>query len=495
MSQSRQFGAPSGGRSPRSEKNAGGGGGGGESGFAFPVDTIARASASRLVDLNATAFPDGTLVFVRSVRDFFVLHKTSTLTSDDITIADAIGGGRWLRKFTPSVRWLSQAAWYIDPAAVDDEGDGSVGDPLQTHAELGRRAICQGREVKQTTVVTIVSTLPADDPVEIDVKLPVPGTYLHYYGTPFQLRTGTLTAATSLISGTALPTVTDAIGGSFAAQIGKRIRLTSGAPAGARAWLVRDEGGDTASTSAFFQQDTTSSPIESFPTLVNPAAEAFVIEELPFIVLARVKASQAPTLSSRTPVIFEDLGIGGSTDVVNLCTHMDSSLFVGCDVFAQSFDDAIGTYSGCRFAGASRWFNSLILHAAGAVMGSGYSAIDSAVNLTLETTAVGTSLISALSAASRWVVSDASGFDAAGGADGVALGPGEHCEVTGLLWGTGNAGYGIRASGGILWYGAATRPTITGALGDTRIGGIDKIYAALPFFNAANSSGVVDTPI
>jgi hypothetical protein len=492
MGTPRTFGAPGGGRTPRSDPG-GGNGGGGESGFAFPVDTIARASASRLVDLDATLFPDGTLVFVRSVCDFFVLHKTSALTSDDITIADAIGGGRWLRKFTPSVRWLAQAAWFIDPAAADDEGDGSAGDPLQTHAELGRRAICQGREIKQTTTVTIVSTLPDDDPVEVDVKMPVPGTYLHYFGTPTTVRSGTFDGATSLISGTALPTVTDGVGGSFGAQIGKRLRMTSGPITGARAWLVRDDGGSTASTSAFFQQDTTSSPIESFPTLVDPDTDDYVVEDLPFIMLARVKATQAP-VASRTPVIFEDLGVGGSTDVANLCTHMDSSLFVGCDVFSQVFDDAFGFYSGCRIAGNAQWFRSTASLAASAIMGSGYATLESFVELRNETTAVGTPLVPANSAESNYSVSDASGHDAGGGADGVNLGPGERCEVSGLLWGTGNAGYGIRARGGILWYGAATQPTITGTLGDTRIGGIDKVYAAIPFFNSSNNSGVVDTP-
>lgn len=491
MGQARTFGAPSGGRTPRQDPVNGGNGPSPLSCCITPVDTIARASASRLVDVAAGILPDGVSVFVRSVRDFFVLDKTSALPDDGITVADAVGGGQWLRRLGPSIRWLSQAAWFIDPAAADDEGTGLVGDPLQTHAELGRRAVCQGKAIKQTTGVTIVSSLPVTDPVEIDVKMPVPDTYLHYFGTPTTIRGGTFDAVSPLVSGTSLTSVTDGVGGSFLAQIGKRVRMTTGGSAGARAWLMRDDGGSTASTSAFFQQDTTSSPIEGGPTLVAPTTDDYVVEDLPTIHVARVKVSQAPS-GSRTPVIFEDLLVGGESDVANLCTNCDSSLFVGSDVFAHSWDKTLAFYSGCRAAGGSSWVKSEIGLAACAIMGAGYIVLDTVVNITLETAAVATPLIPLLSAGGTYRVSDASGHDASAGA--VDLAPGERCEVTGLLWGTGNATYGIICRGGILWYDAGTQPTITGGTDDTRIGGIDKAYAALPFFNGANSSGVVETP-
>lgn len=442
--------------------------------------------------MNATVLPDGVSVFVRSVRDFFVLHKTSALTADNITIADAIGGGQWLRRLGPSIRWLTQAAWFIDPAAADDEGTGAVGDPLQTHAELGRRAVCQGKAIKQTTAVTIVSSLPATDPVEIDIKVPVADRYLHYFGTPTVVRSGTFDAVTPLISGIALTTVTDAVGGSFAAQIGKRVRMTSGASIDARAWLERDDGGSTASTSAFFQQDTVGPPAEELPTLANPTTDDYVIEDLPTIQVARVKASRALG-GDAPPVIFEDLLVGTPvTDDFTLCTNCDRSLFVACDVTHHAWDKTQAIYSGCMVQRSTDWQNSDAQLVACAVLGAGYTATDSTIAIGLETAAVGAQLIPVASTSCKYLVTDASGRDAA--AAGVDLGPGESCEVTGLLWGIGNGTFGIRCSGGILWFAVATKPTITGAVRDTRIGGINRIYASIPFFNASNSSGVVDTP-
>ncbi len=490
MGQARTFGAPSGGRTPRADPDP--------SALTpdtcciTPVDTIARASPTRLIDVAAGVLPDGVSVFVRSVRDFFVLDKDSALVPDNITIADAIGGGQWLRRLGPSIQWLTQTSWFIDTAAADDEGTGLVGDPLQTHAELGRRAVCQGKAIKQTTSVTIVASLPVTDPVEIDVKMPVPDTYLHYFGAPTTIRSGTFDAVTPLVSGFAPTSVTDAVGGSFAAQIGKRVRMTSGLSSGARATLTKDEGGSVASTSPFFQQDTVGPPAEELPTLVNPTTDDYVIEDLPTIQVARVKASRALG-GAAPPVIFEDLLVGTPvTDDFTLCTNCDRALFVACDVTNHAWDKTQAIYSGCQVQRGTDWQNSDAQLVACAVLGTGYTATDSTIAIGLETAAVVAQLIPVASTSCRFLITDASGQDAAGAS--VDLGPVESCESTGLLWGIGNGTFGIRCRGGVFWYDVATQPTITGATDDTRIGGVDKAYAGVPFFNSANNSGLVETP-
>lgn len=494
----RMFGTPGGGRQPRQDP-ASGGGGGGAGGFAFPVDTIARASASRLVDLNATTFPDGTLVFVRSVRDFFVLHKTSALTADDITIADAVGGGQWLRKFTSSVRWLTQATWYVDPAAADDEGDGSVGDPLQTHAELGRRALNQGREIEQSVTVNIVASLPESDPVEIDVTfpegaLPQPP-FIRYLGAPTTVRSGTFDAVTPLVSGTALPTVTDGVGGSFAAQIRQRVRLTSGAEAGARAWLMRDDGGSTATTSAWFQPNAGGIGFVP-PVLVDPTTDDYVVETLPAVRISRVKMGQGVYGGVFVPLVFEDLFVGSTnTDAPPRVTNLDNTFFLACELSAVFHDKARLVGTGCLLQRRVTFVNSDVDLYACAVTGSGWSAVNSRCSLLDEATAVGVPLITGLfTADSAYFVGDVSAHDAGGGQSGIELPATNQLVASGLVWGTGNAGYGINCRGGQFFYAPGTLPTVTGALGDTRIGGIDKAYGLLPFFNAANGSAVVDTP-
>jgi hypothetical protein len=323
--------------------------------------------------------------------------------------------------------------------------------------------------------------------------MPVPDTYLHYFGLPTTVRSGTFDAVSPLVSGTSLTTVTDGAGGSFAAQIGKRVRMTAGASLGARAWLERDDGGSTASTSAFFQQDTVGPPAEPLPTLVSPTTDDYVIEDLPTIQVARVKASRALG-GDAPPVIFEDLLVGTPvTDDFTLCTNCDRSLFVACDVTHHSWDKTQAVYSGCMVQRTADWQNSDVQLVACAVLNTGYTAVDCTIAIGLETAAVGAQLIPTGSTSCSFLITDASGHDAAAGPS-VDLGPGERCESTGLVWGSGNGTYGISCRGGIFWYDAATQPTITGGTDDTRIGGIDKAYAALPFFNGANSSGVVDTP-
>lgn len=469
--------------------------GGGNSGFASPVDTIARASASRLVDLDATTFPDGTVVFVRSVQDFFVLNKASALTADDITIADAIGGGQWLRKFTPSVRWMARATWDIDPAAADDEGDGSAGDPLKTHAELGRRAFSQGREIKQAVVVTIVSTLPDTDPIEIDLNFPADGPFLtiRYVGAATTVRSGTFDGVTVLNpAGQALQTVTDTVGGSFAGEIRSRVRMTSGASVGARAWLVRDDGGDTATTSAFWTQSVTGA---AAVTVVNPTTDDYVIETFPAVRISRVDMGQGPDGGAFYPLIFEDLDITASDpDAPSHLTNLDAAIFVGCEVQRLIFEKAEAAMVGCLWQNAVSFVNSNVTNLAGAIVGSGYTARGSRFRFASETTAMTVPLIGSLVSECGYQVGDVSAHDSP--SSGVILLPSviAQLEAQGLLWGAGNTSFGVNALGGKLFYDVGTQPTVTGGTDDTRVGGINKSYAALPFFNGANGACIADTP-
>jgi hypothetical protein len=66
-------------------------------------------------------------------------------------------------------------------------------------------------------------------------------------------------------------------------------------------------------------------------------------------------------------------------------------------------------------------------------------------------------------------------------------------QATTADWGTNNAGYAITiASSGRYLYG--TKPTINSGLGagrETRIGGTDKLYAAVPYIEGANNAALV----
>lgn len=491
MASPRTFASTAGGRTPRSDSGAAGGGGGG--GFLTPVDTIARASASRLVDVPTGALPDGTLVFVRSVRDFFVLDKNSAAVADDITVAAALDGGRWGRRFEPDVEWLTQADWTIDPGAADDEGAGTAGDPLRSHAELGRRAFKHGWVIRQSTVVNITDAgLPASDPIEVDIALADSSVLVRYVGAPTAQQAGTFTDATALVSGTALPTVEDTTLGLGGGNLGQRIRLTSGASAGAIAWALRDDGADVLTTSAFATTSKTP-PASGNTTLKNPTGgggDDYVLETLPLVRLGRIKLTNQ--VGTDVPLLFDSLLVGEPGEgAVNLVTNLDRAFFVDCMIDNVSFRKADAVFASCLFVELSDLAGNGEL-AAGAIFDAARMRGEGAVvRIGAEHTAVGTPLV-AMGFAQYLCTGPISAHDASGA--GISLGPFTALQTSSLIWGTGNGTFGIDAAGGKLFYASGTKPTVTGATNDTQVGGVGTAYAAVPAFNGGNGSAIVENP-
>lgn len=61
----------------------------------FIMDGITTGT-NQLVAYSTNSLASGSQVFVINVWRSFTLDKTSTLTADNITIVDALGGGKWL---------------------------------------------------------------------------------------------------------------------------------------------------------------------------------------------------------------------------------------------------------------------------------------------------------------------------------------------------------------------------------------------------------------
>lgn len=466
--------------------------GSGGGAFLAPVDTIARASAGRLVDISTGLLPDGAVVFVRSVRDFFVLDKNSTETSDNITIADGNGGGRWGRRFEPDVEWLTQAEWNIDPAAADDEGDGSAGDPLQTHAELGRRAFKQGWVIRQSVLVNIAAGgLPESDPVEIDVAVDDPNVLLRYVGAPTVVQTGTLTDATALVSGTALPTIEDTVGGLGAGNLGQRVRLTSGANAGAIAWALRDDGSDTLTTSAFATTPKTAQPVTGIPTLGGPTpggGDDYALETLPAIFLSRVKIAQPEGVT--TSLLFDTLSVGDA-GAAFIATSLDRLLLVDGVLFGALVRKGDLLLTDVLVRGTSQVGGAAVVRAGAIFILSVLLGAEAVIELSHEHTAVGESLITG-GVADYTIAGPTSAHDAP--TAGLQLTPTVRVTTAGLIWGTGNGTYGIDAAGGQLFYDPGLKPTVTAAINDTRVGGAPTAYAQIPALNGGDGSAVVESP-
>lgn len=466
------------------------------------VDTISKVpppGGVRLVDIDTTSLTDGTQVWVRSVEDWFVIDKSSGASIDGITVvAPGVGPGQWLRKLTGSERWRQQAAWFIDPANVSatasDENDGFTGaTALLTDAERQRRWKPDPQAIAAVAItITWLSTAVSLDPVGMHAFGPT--IVLLFQGTTTSLQAGTLTGGTAaLVSGTSLPVVEDTgTPVNFAAFVGKRIRLTSGANAGAIAWILHDLGANQATTSAFRQ----------LAGIVNPApGDGFVIEDLSgatfgdyeseFAALSFVADMQIAAASPR----WSGAGLGPAflfcgfqPDIV----VMDSKArFLGCELNHTTFE-------------RSRvLLETTVTTAPGELLGS--SLVDSTAIVGEECTAVdGGPLLQAIDSevqfpntGSGFAAASAFGAAVAGLSIGIdttvsgALGRFGRASVDNLIWGAGNTIGIVVNSGAMVAYDPAFLPTITGATADTFVGGEARAYASLPFTNRFNGAAFV----
>lgn len=505
---------------------------------ADPVDTIVAASPSRLVDIDTTSttdWPDGISVWVRSVEDFFILNRGPALVADGITVADPlVGGGQWRRRNVPSQTWLQQATWFINSATGDDENVGDViGSPLATHRELERRAFGHGQLLRQDTTVEIAfpGLSTEGDRIKIDVKMEL-GTSLVYNGvadTP-PIRSGTLTGATATDPTTQTQQlIEDTVGGPFTAEVGDRIRIVGGPRDGALAWIAADlDPGipDTARTSAF------AALVGPLPLIVRPlAGDSYVIEALPTILLESVRVSTGDSPVGPSPgsgVIFNGFVVGTSTAVVALpvptgpfafCTFIgcNISFFLGRDMFAvialsrvssgaffKSDLTFLATLNLPVFAPPAAFWQNCKLAFGGEVLSQSTSLFERGSLFTAFSGFLGTSdcAVEFVNVGGEPSIAAGSTFDAPAAfgtpGDGMSISEDVTLLFRSFYFGDGNAGYGIRMTGK-GWYqpdgpGAETfKPTVTGALGDTTIGGIDKAYAGgIPFFNASNGAQLTE---
>lgn len=333
----------------------------------FPVDTIVAASPSRLVEIPTDVgpgIPDGSIIWVRSVEDLFVLNRTSALTANNITIVDPlVGTGQWIRKEIPSGRWQGQGVWHVNPLIGDDE---NVGDtalvPLATLAEFRRRVSGFGKgRLIVDTVLNIDEDIPADDPFDLFTVLSATS-ILRVRGTPKTPLLGpvAITAVTNLVSGTNRETITAA---GIVPFIGRRVRVTtsvSGVPVGTIAWIMRGTGNaDEVELSTPYFADTTTFNfgINQTPQVLGVGDE-IIVEELPGIATVNIEYDDdnTPTggeetckllienvrLDSATPPLPAFFLMGtddvGRFDVLNLTLPPDSVR--GLDISTQEFGGA-----------------------------------------------------------------------------------------------------------------------------------------------------------
>jgi hypothetical protein len=392
------------------------------------------------------------------------LDKTLVLTPSGIDIVLGFGGGNWVRTTLADASWLYQAAWYVDPATGDDENDGSIGNPLDTVHEAQLRAFGQGATLQQSTTLTIVSPLPASDKITLDVGLKT-GDSFTLDGAVTSIYSGTIDAVTNYDGVNQALELTETGHGSWAAQEYKRIRLTSGPNINKIAWAMKnlDPGVPDTVRSSFFTAAATGSVVE--PT----ATTTFDLEDLPTVAVSTVRVSGGQ-FRLRNLTIVQGEGFKFEFDEI-------PQIF-GCQFYSTSvigiilgLSDSEAIFYGCRF------HVIFITGSPGSVIqacfGTGGSIIGSIIPLdsTLLFRSTMFQGVPAFLAPTSTIPLGA--FEA-------------HIQIE-----EDTVGGGL----GIFDSPVTAMPTIVGGgATDTRIGGVDKNYAALPFFNANNGAMIVEEP-
>lgn len=187
--------------------------------------------------------PDGFSVFVKSVKDYFALSRSSTSTVDGITVVAARGGGRWHRLTSVHEAWAQQLTWHLKPVTGNDENNGATANTaIKTIAELMRRL---PRTRINTYTVNLLESISTSEILLLDGLSDFLG-YVNFVGIRTQVATGSVTATDAYNSATKQDgTITDSAKANdfWAAHLGRLVVLTSGANVGAWAWVDKNFAG------------------------------------------------------------------------------------------------------------------------------------------------------------------------------------------------------------------------------------------------------------
>lgn len=455
-------------------------------------ELLAVADVAALQALATAGLEDGAGVNMLSVKDFWQLDKTSTLVADNITIVAAADGGMWIRKNLGDETWREQATWHINETTGDDENDGAAaGTPLETFAELMRRL--------GTDPVRIAMTVYIDSDLNQDCDITCrtdddAGVLIIQGNAPTTIYSGTLTGVQAInaaagndgqVTDAAIPVSWTASG---CDQL--LIELTSGANAGAVAWLMRDLGAKTDRHSRFYNEGAGT----VYP---DPAiGDDYDVIQLTAIT-GRIRGLSGGCLT----VELRDLSIAAAAG-------MSFENFGGnWQMFRCNVDGA-----GCRLSGAPRRSFSEPMRIYGTrIRTTNFTAENVSVNfhacflariLTARGGGVGfrdsdtflqyvdTPTRINMRECNMSIDTDATLgiFDAPAATQALWMAP-SYAILEGYCWGSGNlTNYIFRLHpGSTVFYEAAFKPTAAGAVvEDCSIGDADRAYADIPFTNVNN---------
>jgi hypothetical protein len=459
---------------------------------------LAVPNIAALQALDDTTIDDGGVVSVLSVRDLWMLDRTSVLAVDGITVVLPLSGtGRWLRMKLPSEKWLQQTTWYINQTIGNDENVGNVvGVPLKTHSEFTRR-VGKGPIVASSVDIYFTDTVPHIEDIIIEYTQLGDFPSVTYHGTRTILYSGSATGVVpynpaARVSGS----ITDAalpVSWSGSGLVNRMLVLTSGANAGAVGWIAKDEGAKTARYSPLFN-------IAGFTTVDPALGDTFDVVRLTAV-------DGTLRVNSEATVFFFDFDFANRTIFApSVLANKGFLSFFYCAFDSRTqYYKMVAQAFACRFGAAEAPF-TIDLYVSECVF---YDSLFTGKLRIQESSFIRTRDSISQSSAGSDVSIDVEEnckyelesarhhglFDMTASVQrGLHVRTSATAELTGLLWGTGNTfDYAIDVeSGGQVIY--TTLPDVqAAAIRDTLIAGFARNYVALPATNLSKLAGIVQS--
>ncbi len=137
--------------------------------------------------------PNGSLVWVDTLRTFFEFDEHSAAPIDGITVVAAKVRGKFVRSLLASRHWSLQSTWHLNAQTGDDQNDGATSaTAVATVAELQRRW-ADGRALGRIRVLVESDT---DEALDINFRVTgavEPYSYVRFQGVPKVVHSGIVT--------------------------------------------------------------------------------------------------------------------------------------------------------------------------------------------------------------------------------------------------------------------------------------------------------------
>lgn len=385
------------------------------------------------------------------------------------------GTTAWRRLRVSDPKWASRDTWYIGAEGNDDNDGATEQTLLRTTGELFAR-------LADNPLTTGVTVYVVDDVNETELCFqgrnePDGVHWLYFEGLPRVAATGTIASVTNW---TASTNTAGIITGSstLVPHVGKLLRITGGARAGARFWIVKNTSGVTVRISRVLDGP------------YSPSSVSLQVGD-PYEVLTLPHLTDTATIVSATDVQFALVDIGTTDNahgiIVNGAAIFDACKLYGLDVFGGGqvtlYACSVGRSVRAQGDGAVGATGCLV---DGTTIRSGGTAILNdhviqAGKLVVEKGSLVRTTDNAFLAVYDYSV---------GAIEVESLG---QLHVNGYIIGTGITGdpamITVGSNGSVVY---SNEPTITGSLVESLVGGYERDFSEWPYIHPDNGAAVVD---